>query len=206
MKYKENELTKTWYFPNGQLLKTKAFEKINCGETNSDICLKIKDCLFIEYNSDGSIAQKGNYVNGLKLGFWIENNNNYGEESWNKAEGNYIKELNGIALKEFESALADEYISMEGLIIDNYFRTEGFRDGIWKYFTIDGKIIFEENYQNGLLNGIQRDYYENGKIRSEVTYLKGIIIERKDFYESGKLELIYKFKNGEVIEETNFDE
>jgi antitoxin component YwqK of YwqJK toxin-antitoxin module len=195
MKYKEEEFTKTWYFPNGQLLKTKTFEKIKCGETNSDFCLKIKDCLFTEYNSDGSIAQKGNYINGLKVGFWIENYNNDGEKSCNKAEGNYLSELNGIVLKNDESALSERYVSNEGI-----------RDGIWKYFTIDGKIIFEENYQDGLLNGIQRDYYENGKIESEATYLKGIICERKDFYESGKLKLIYKFKDGEVIEETNFDE
>lgn len=50
----------------------------------------VLDGLYIELNKDGTIIKKGNFVNGLKIGLWIENTE-IGSYNDNKKHGIWIK-------------------------------------------------------------------------------------------------------------------
>ncbi len=220
LKYVETELTKSWFHNNGHILKIINCIKFDCiiqGE--KQVCVKLKDGEFIEYNYDGSISEKGSYQNQRRVGFWIEKQTIDESEVYNRCirkEGNYLNELDSKALTTNEDQIYINEIEVKTLteydepaitraIKYDYF-IGGYRTGIWKYFTSDGLLIGEENYLNGRLNGVQKIYSEKGKIESETLYKNGSITEKKEYFESGKIKAFYKYKDNEVIEETFFDE
>jgi len=117
-----------------------------------------EDGLSIEYNSEGSVLEKGEYIDGLKNGPWLYHVNDHKEEvyfidgeptgDWlfthengNKLfKGSY---LSGIPIGKHKYWYANGNSKEEGKY------QSGEKEGNWKYYDEVGALLMVINFKSG---------------------------------------------------------
>ena len=132
-----------WYYPSGNIFR----EEIYSGGRPNGLC--------VQYSDSMTIVAKGEYVEGEREGFWIENVGDAREE------GNYtMGEKNGL----WKTYYNDGRVSHAGNFI------QGNPDGRHLFYYPDGTLKEEQYYVMGRRDRNWRKYYENGGLFLTVTY------------------------------------
>jgi antitoxin component YwqK of YwqJK toxin-antitoxin module len=136
-----------WYYDNGALRRDEnLFEGIHEGD-------------YVEYDRDSTILLEGNYVDGIKEGFWREGEKGYREE------GNYLE---GVREGVWKYYYPGDILYFEGAFID------GTPDGLHKWYYKNGKLMKQGRYMMGLREGDWKYYNEEGKVYLIIKYEDGI--------------------------------
>ena len=116
-----------------------------------------------EYNEDGQIIFKGEYLNDLK---------------WN---GKGYDSFNNIAyeLKDGKGLVKEYYDFSKNLKFECEY-LNGQKNGVGKEYNDEGKLIFKGNYINGQKNGFGIELNEYGFVQFAGEYINGKKME-KDF-------------------------
>jgi len=147
----------TWYYPDKTLRRVENFyEGISQGD-------------MVEYAADSTVMVQGEYVDGTKEGFWIENVNGY------RDEGEYLEDMREGVWKSY---YPNGNLYFEGKFIDDV------PDGKHVWYYENGKVKKSGTYLMGLRDGEWRYFDEDGKLFLTVEYNKGIEVK----YDSKKVE------------------
>lgn len=136
-----------WYYENGSVRREETY--INGKEED----------VMTEYDTEGNVVVKGEYVGGFKEGLWEINTGDYIER------GTYIEGMmngnwEGIYKSTGKTAFKGEYI-------------EGEPEGKHTYYYPNGKKMLEGKYLVGLKNGDWKRYDENGLLVLTIRYNNG---------------------------------
>jgi len=133
-----------WFFPSGNVFREETYVRNRL------------QGLSIQYSDSATIVAKGEYVNGEREGFWIENVGHAREE------GNYIMGLKNGMWKTY-------YIDGQPYHSGSF--VQGVPDGRHIFYYPDGKTIKEEQYYvMGRRDKNWKKYYENGSLFLTITY------------------------------------
>ncbi len=135
-----------WYHPNGTVLREENFRK------------GLEDGLLQEFDENNVLITKGEFIDGLKDGFWFLE---YGDH---KEEGEYRNgERNGV----WHYTYPNNKPNFEGKFID------GYPDGKHKYFYENGKLKKEEYYLMGTKTDSWKSYNELGELIITIQHKNG---------------------------------
>lgn len=135
-----------WYHPNGQVLREENFRK------------GLEDGLLQEFDDAGTLITKGEFIDGLKDGFWFFE---YGDH---KEEGDFRNgERNGYWVYTYPNSK----INFEGKFV------EGVPDGKHKYYYDNGKLKKEEFYLMGTKTDTWKSYNELGELIITIHHKNG---------------------------------
>ena len=144
----------------------------------------------VQTGSDGKVIQKGDYLNGLRDGTWVE-----------YYPSGVVKTTSGYR----EGKLHGTYISVDnrGAIIEKVDFVEGLKNGVY-YKYERGRIIHEMNYSNDVIHGVFRRYYANGNLQEESNYANGVLDGEARWYDQqGNVTIEYTYSNGELVDQGN---
>ncbi len=141
--------------------------------------------------------------NGLKEGYWLEQN-----PRSNFERGRYVKGVKEGTWVEYQNV---------GVVVTIQNYKQGKKDGIFIYFDDHGHINKEEFYENDLPI-LTHKTYDHGRVLREVSFVNGMIQGMvREFYPSGNVKSegifidnlpngIHKsyFDNGKVFSEYNY--
>jgi len=133
----------TWYFPSGNLFR----EEIYARGRPYGLC--------VQYSDSATIVAKGEYVDGEREGFWIENVGHAREE------GNYVMGLKNGMWKTYHK---DGQLYHAGNFV------QGDADGRHVFYYPDGTLKEEQYYVMGRRDKNWKKYYENGGLFLTITY------------------------------------
>ena len=146
-----------WYYPNKSIRRQESFfDGISQG-------------MITEYAADSTIMIQGEYVDGTKERFWIENVNGY------RDEGEYLEDMREGMWKSY---YPNGNLYFEGKFLDDI------PDGKQIWYYENGKIKKSGEYSMGLRTGEWRYFDEEGKLFLTVEYERGIEVK----YDSKKIE------------------
>lgn len=135
-----------WYHPNGEVMREENFRK------------GLEDGLLQEFDENKVLITKGEYIDGLKDGFWFFE---YGDH---KEEGYYRNgERNGM----WNYYYPNKKQNFEGKFVD------GSPDGKHKFYYENGKLKKEEYYVMGTKTDVWKSYNELGELIVSVYYKNG---------------------------------
>lgn len=172
--YTNNVRTGLWkfYHPNGQLEQIGKYDAKGRGTGNwkwyyDDGTLRRDENIFegihegdyVEYDHDSTILLKGNYVDDIKEGHWVEGENGYREE------GDYLEGVRDGIWKYYYSG---DLLYFEGKFVD------GTPDGLHKWYYKNGKVMRQGKYVMGLKEGDWKYYNEEGRVTLIIKYEDGI--------------------------------
>jgi uncharacterized protein len=139
-----------WYYENGVLLREERFRK---GK---------EDGLMVEYDREGNEISKGEFIDGLKTGPWIQHVNDH------KEAGSY---LDGEKHGEWVFYFDNEEVNFEGEF------SVGSPIGKHRWFYYDGKLKKEGKYKSGEKHGPWKQYDEFGVLQMVIKYNYGEVIK-----------------------------
>lgn len=133
-----------WYFPSGNLLREEMYARGRPGGMS------------VQYSdSAATVIAKGEYVEGEREGFWIENAGDAREE------GNYVMGLkNGM----WKTYYKDGQLHHAGNFV------QGNPDGRHVFYYPDGTLKEEQYYVMGRRDRNWKKYHENGSLFLTITY------------------------------------
>jgi antitoxin component YwqK of YwqJK toxin-antitoxin module len=132
-----------WYYPNGQLWREEIYTRNR------------QNGLSIEYSDSATVVARGEYADGEREGFWIENVGEVHEE------GDYVMGLkNGI----WKTFFKDGTLYHRGNFV------QGNPDGKHEFYYPDGTLREEQYYVMGRRDKNWKKYYENGTLFLTITY------------------------------------
>lgn len=139
-----------WFNLNGELLREENFER---GVQNGS---------YIEYDDDRNIITAGEYLDGLKEGFWMDKSGTHIEEGQYKS---------GLKDGEWIYKYKNNVVYFKGSFLF------GVPEGKHLYYHENAIIKREENYNNGLKvdNWYYWDYY--GSLMKTCTFANNILTE-----------------------------
>jgi antitoxin component YwqK of YwqJK toxin-antitoxin module len=151
-----------WYYDTGSILKEENY--LHGKEEGSSI----------EYAENGKIIAKGEYLDGLKEGFWFTDIGDHREEG---------KYFDGERHEEWK-----HYYTQDSLIfVGSYIN--GVKEGKHIHYWANGNKKREESYIMGIKDGEWRYYDKNGVLFIRIKYKDGIEIQY-DNYQLEKENLI----------------
>lgn len=180
----KNNYSATLYYSNGNM---KREGRVENGDRTGE---------WIEYDKNGLIISKTNYVEGDKDGKSIT----YYPNGQADVETDYVKgETNGYYRKYFINGK----LEMEGTYIKDK------QIGEWHTYYINGNINYKNFYLEGVLEGWQEYFtvqgklylaifYELGYLKKEILYDTLEQVRQEALFENGSGDLISKYKNGKT--------
>jgi len=150
-----------WYFENGNINKKEEF--IN----------NMNEGIFIEYDIDSNIINKGKYYNGYKTGEWIHS---VGDDL---QKGKYYE---GKKTKVWKYYYKNDKIRAVGEYND------GYESGKFKYYYENGNLKMEGKYSAGQKHKTWRYFTEEGYLRTTIDYKfdKEIKIDGKNIIKNSR--------------------
>jgi antitoxin component YwqK of YwqJK toxin-antitoxin module len=131
----------------------------------------------VTYLNNGSIYEKGNYVDGKKMGEWVRNDEGKVYKNTHKeGEGNYDEIVYDSHGKIFSKG---SYFNHKP---DGEFIEADKRESGCVIYNSENRIISAQNgkeyvskgvYIEGQKQGIWIDYYENGTVRKKISFMDG---------------------------------
>lgn len=134
-----------WYYENGNLLREEEFIR------------GLEDGVLVEYNEDGKVLTKGEYLEGEREGEWYYGLNDHSETGkylYGERNGYWeFKHPNGKTAFEgtYESGNphgTHKYYNDQGVLIREEAYSYGIKDGKWRWFNEDGveylNIVFKD--------------------------------------------------------------
>jgi len=132
-----------WYYPSGDIFR----EEVYVDDKPNGLC--------VQYSDSATIVAKGEYVDGKREGFWVEN---VGDS---REEGNYIMgEKNGM----WKTWYKNGQLHHSGNFV------QGYPDGRHVIYYPDGTLKEEQFYVMGRRDKTWKKYYENGSLFLTITY------------------------------------
>jgi antitoxin component YwqK of YwqJK toxin-antitoxin module len=132
-----------WYYPSGEILRE---DHLTRGVLNG---------MSTQYSDSATIVAVGEYIDGEREGFWIE------EVGDAREEGNYTAGLKSGVWRTYHK---DGKLNHIGTFV------EGVPDGKHLFYYPDGTLKEEQNYVMGRRHRNWRKYYENGNVFLTITY------------------------------------
>ncbi len=136
-----------WYYEDGALQKTENFRN---GK---------RDGLTVEYDREGNVIAKGQYVDGYEDGFWFYVINNY------RREGEFSY---GRKIGEWKTYYDNGELKFRGSFIDDY------PDGRHFYYWDNGRLKEERNFAVGMPQGVWRKFTKEGILALYIDHRRGI--------------------------------
>ncbi|MEQ9425391.1 MAG: toxin-antitoxin system YwqK family antitoxin [Cyclobacteriaceae bacterium] len=141
----------------------------------------------IQTGRDGEVLQEGDYLNGIREGYWTEYHPN-----------GIVKTMSNFKNGKLHGA----YISLDsrGNITEKFSFLEGLKTGTYHKYD-RGKISVTMEYQNDLVHGNVQRFYPNGNIQEESNYASGILHGKARWYDQqGNVTIEYTYENGDLID------
>ncbi len=168
---------------------------------------------------DGSLAWKGEYLEGKKTGLWEyyspDGKTKKKEENWKEGKkdgvykewypnGNLKLEINYKA--DYLDGSYKSYFDNGSVFIEtNYI--QGKEEGESISYYKNGQIASIKRYKEQKPDGTWRSYYDDGKEKSIAVYLEGKPQgEHKEFYHEGQLKSKKVYRDGKLIVDERYDE
>lgn len=139
-------------------------------------------------DANGALLSRGQNINGVKTGTWVEYNPDKGLpvkiSTWlnGNLDGAYL-EFNNRGQIELSqnyrnNQLHGPYAKFKfGKTIESVNYTDGKQDGVYRsYFNNTDKLQKEVEYKNGIQHGAFRQYNEEGKVVLEYQYDNGKVV------------------------------
>ncbi len=139
-----------WFYPSGEIFLENFF-------VNGK-----KHGLSVQYSDSATIVAKGEYVNGEREGFWIEN------VGYVREEGNYIMGLKHGMWKTYQR---------DGQLYHSGEFVQGNPNGRHVFYYPDGTLKEEQFYVMGRRDKTWKKYYENGGLFLTITYKNDVEIK-----------------------------
>lgn len=148
-----------------------------------------KNGLYLEFDRQGSIVKKVEYLNDKMNGTLFKYKNSILVERVDYQEG----------VKNGESVIYYE----KGTIMESSNYKNDQRDGVTIWYANrdknQGEKVAMYTYKEGIFDGVQETYFEDGAVKTKKTF-SGNILEGPayEFYEDGSLKTEANYKKGEL--------
>ncbi|MDA3944767.1 MAG: toxin-antitoxin system YwqK family antitoxin [Bacteroidetes bacterium] len=139
-----------WFYNDGKLLRDENYRD------------GLLDGILTEYGPQGRIITQGDYIDGLKEGFWFY------ETGDMRMEGNYS---GGMRNGNWKYIYSNGQLAFEGRFVDDN------PNGTHTFYYPDGAVRETGNYVMGRKNGDWKRYLEDGSLVIVINYNNGV--ERK---------------------------
>ena len=143
------------------------------GDPDGETRYKLQNGNYKFWFANGNLATEGKYINGQKIGEWIQ----YYENGNLKSKGSYTNNSKRRpVIYKFKNPIQKDFPLLDKEDIYYQYVVQ-FKDGLWEYYHENGIIEKIQVYKKGVKNGICKYYDEQGKLLSEKTYNNGNVIK-----------------------------